>query len=128
VDWSDPESVIGYLVDYWQVLAGGERPFDEAAFRALARRDVERASDLQGRATAIFAVMVTFNEFLVALVLTSTPDAETVPRGVSTLVGRIDTDWAAMSAGGVLAALPIVVFALLVQRHLVRGLTLGAVR
>jgi pimeloyl-ACP methyl ester carboxylesterase len=47
VDWSDPESVIEYLVDYWRVLAGGEHPFDEAAFRELARRDVERASDFQ---------------------------------------------------------------------------------
>ena len=45
VDWSDPESVIEYLVDYSRVLAGEERPFDEAAFRELARRDVERASD-----------------------------------------------------------------------------------
>jgi multiple sugar transport system permease protein len=51
-----------------------------------------------------------------------------VRRGVSTLVGRIDTDWAAMSAAGVLAAVPTVVVALLVQRHLVRGLTLGAVK
>jgi pimeloyl-ACP methyl ester carboxylesterase len=47
VDWSDPESVIEYLVDYWRVLAGEERPFDEAAFRALARRDVGRASDFR---------------------------------------------------------------------------------
>jgi pimeloyl-ACP methyl ester carboxylesterase len=45
VDWSDPGSVIDYLVDYWRVLAGGERPFDEATFRDLARRDVERAHD-----------------------------------------------------------------------------------
>jgi len=45
VDWSDPGSVIEYLVDYQRVLAGGERPFDEAAFRDLARRDVERARD-----------------------------------------------------------------------------------
>jgi pimeloyl-ACP methyl ester carboxylesterase len=45
VDWSNPGSVIDYLVDYWRVLAGGERPFDEAAFRDLARRDVERARD-----------------------------------------------------------------------------------
>ena len=45
VDWSDPGSVIEYLVDYSRVLAGGERPFDDAAFRKLARRDVERASD-----------------------------------------------------------------------------------
>jgi pimeloyl-ACP methyl ester carboxylesterase len=45
VDWSDAQSVIDYLVDYWRVLAGGERPFDEAAFREVARRDVERARD-----------------------------------------------------------------------------------
>ena len=43
VDWLDAESVIEYLVDYSRVLAGGRRPFDEAAARDLARRDVERA-------------------------------------------------------------------------------------
>jgi multiple sugar transport system permease protein len=79
-------------------------------------------------ATAIFAIIVTFNEFLFALVLTATPNAMTMPRGTATLIGRIDTDWASMSAAGVMGALPIVVFALLVQRHLVRGLTLGAVK
>jgi len=79
-------------------------------------------------ATAVFAVIVTFNEFLFALVLTSTPAAMTVPRGAATLIGRIDVDWGAMSAAGVIAALPIVLFALLVQRHLVRGLTFGAVK
>jgi pimeloyl-ACP methyl ester carboxylesterase len=42
-DWSDAESVIEYLVDYSRVLAGGQRPFDEAAVRELVRRDVERA-------------------------------------------------------------------------------------
>lgn len=46
VDWSDPESVIEYLVDYSRVLAGGERAFDEAALRELARREVERARDV----------------------------------------------------------------------------------
>jgi pimeloyl-ACP methyl ester carboxylesterase len=47
VDWSDSESVIEYLVDYWRLLSGEERPFDEAAFRALASRDVGRASDFR---------------------------------------------------------------------------------
>jgi multiple sugar transport system permease protein len=79
-------------------------------------------------ATAIFAIIVTFNEFLFALVLTATPNAMTMPRGTATLIGRIDTDWASMAAAGVMGALPIVVFALMVQRHLVRGLTLGAVK
>jgi pimeloyl-ACP methyl ester carboxylesterase len=45
VDWSDADSVIDYLVDYSRMLAGGKRPFDEAAVRELARRDVERASN-----------------------------------------------------------------------------------
>ncbi|HEY4622164.1 MAG TPA: carbohydrate ABC transporter permease [Gaiellaceae bacterium] len=79
-------------------------------------------------ATAIFAVIVTFNEFLFALVLTATPDAMTMPRGTATLIGRIDVDTASMAAAGVLGALPIVFFALIVQRHLVRGLTLGAIK
>ena len=79
-------------------------------------------------ATAIFAVIVTYNEFLFALLLTSTPDAQTMPVGVATLMGRINIDWGAMAAAGVLGGLPIVIFAMLVQRHLVRGLTLGAVK
>jgi multiple sugar transport system permease protein len=79
-------------------------------------------------ATSIFAVIVTYNEFLIALVLTSTPDAQTVPVGTSTLIGRIAIDVGAMAAAGCVAAVPIMIFALIVQRHLVRGLTLGAVK
>jgi pimeloyl-ACP methyl ester carboxylesterase len=45
VDWADLESVIRYHVDYWRAL-GGDRPFDESAYRDLARRDVERARDI----------------------------------------------------------------------------------
>jgi pimeloyl-ACP methyl ester carboxylesterase len=47
VDWSDRESVIEYLVDYWRVLAGEERAFDQAGFRALATREVGRARDFR---------------------------------------------------------------------------------
>jgi pimeloyl-ACP methyl ester carboxylesterase len=46
VDWSDAESVIEHVVDYARLLAGGERPFDEAAARDLVRREAERARDL----------------------------------------------------------------------------------
>jgi multiple sugar transport system permease protein len=79
-------------------------------------------------ATGIFAVITTYNEFLFALVLTSTPGAETMPVGAATLIGRINVDWGAMSAAGVIGALPIVLFSIVVQRHLVRGLTMGAVK
>jgi multiple sugar transport system permease protein len=79
-------------------------------------------------ATAIFSVINIYNDFLIALTMTSTPEAQTVPVGVSTLIGKITIQWGPMAAAGVVGALPIVIFALLVQRHFVRGLTLGAVK
>ncbi|HEX8857400.1 MAG TPA: carbohydrate ABC transporter permease [Thermoleophilaceae bacterium] len=79
-------------------------------------------------ATAIFSVIVTYNDFLLALTVTSTPSAQTVPVGVSTLIGKIQIEWGPMAAAGVVGALPIMIFAILVQRHFVRGLTLGAVK
>jgi pimeloyl-ACP methyl ester carboxylesterase len=42
-DYSDPASVVDYITDYSRVLAGGQRPFDEAAIRELVRREIERA-------------------------------------------------------------------------------------
>ena len=45
VDWSDRESVIDYVSAYQAMLSGGERPFDEAGFSDLVRRDLERARD-----------------------------------------------------------------------------------
>ena len=79
-------------------------------------------------ATAIFSVIATYNDFIIALTLTSTPDAQTIPVGVSTLIGKIEIQWGPMAAAGVVGALPIVIFALIVQRNFVRGLTLGAVK
>ncbi len=79
-------------------------------------------------ATAIFTVIATYNDFIIALTLTSTPAAQTIPVGVSTLIGKIQIQWGPMAAAGVVGALPIVIFAIAVQRHFVRGLTLGAVK
>lgn len=79
-------------------------------------------------ATSIFIIIDSYNEFLFALILTSTPDVMTMPVAAAALVGRIQVQWGAMTAGGTVAMLPILVFALLMQRHLVRGLTLGAIK
>lgn len=45
VDWSDVDSVVDYLVAYSRMVAGTQRPFDEAAARDFVRRDIERARD-----------------------------------------------------------------------------------
>jgi multiple sugar transport system permease protein len=79
-------------------------------------------------ATSIFSLIVTFNEFFFALILTSTPAAATLPVGTAALIGKTQTLYGEMAAAGVVAAVPLVAFALLVQRHLVRGLTMGAVK
>jgi pimeloyl-ACP methyl ester carboxylesterase len=49
VDWSDTESVTGYLAGYSRVLAGGRRPFDETGIRDLVRRDIARARNAAAR-------------------------------------------------------------------------------
>jgi len=79
-------------------------------------------------ATSIFSLIITFNEFFFALILTSTPVAATLPVGTAALIGETQTLYGEMAAAGVVAAIPLVVFALIVQRHLVRGLTMGAVK
>jgi len=45
VDWSDSSSIVDHQIAYARVLAGDRRPFDDAAWRALVVRDVERARD-----------------------------------------------------------------------------------
>jgi multiple sugar transport system permease protein len=79
-------------------------------------------------ATSIFSLIVIFNEFFFALILSSTPAAATMPVGTAALIGKTQTLYGEMAAGGVVAAIPLVTFALLVQRHLVRGLTMGALK
>ncbi len=79
-------------------------------------------------ATAVFCLIISWNEFLFALVLTQTDAAMTLPVGIAGRVTQYEIKWGVMSAAGVVAMMPILVFALAVQRYLVRGLSLGAVK
>jgi multiple sugar transport system permease protein len=79
-------------------------------------------------ATAIFSVINVYNDFLIALTMTSTTASKTVPVGIAGLIGKIQIAWGPMAAAGVVGALPILIFAVAVQRHFVRGLTLGALK
>jgi multiple sugar transport system permease protein len=79
-------------------------------------------------ATAVFCLIVSWNEFLFSLVLTQTDDAMTLPVGIAGRVTQYGIKWGAMSAAAVVAMAPILAFALAVQKYLVRGLSLGAVK
>ncbi len=79
-------------------------------------------------ATAIFSLIISWNEFLLALIITDTEVSQTLPIGIAGRINQYTTYWGEISAAGFLASVPIMIFALIVQRHLVRGLSFGAVK
>jgi len=78
-------------------------------------------------ATALFSFIFTWNEFMFALLLTRS-DVRTLTIIVPSLVGGHEILWGEIAAVGTLAIIPGTLLALLLQRYLVRGLTLGAVK
>ena len=78
--------------------------------------------------TGLFVFLTAWDEFFFALILTSTVSAKTVPVAIAEFTGRYVVDVGGMMTGGVLAAIPPVVLALIFQRYIVSGLTAGAVK
>ena len=78
-------------------------------------------------ATAILTLIGSWNEFFFALIL-SESKAVTLPVATSTLVQEFGILWGPMTAAGSLFTIPVLAFALLVQKHLIRGLILGGVK
>jgi multiple sugar transport system permease protein len=78
-------------------------------------------------ATAILTFIFSWNEFFFANILTGTT-TQTVPVMLISFIGLMGVNWVQMSAAGIIAIVPTIVLALLAQRFLVRGLTLGAVK
>lgn len=79
-------------------------------------------------ASAIITFLFTWNDLLIALTLTSSKDAETLPVGLTNFVTQFGIDWGAMSAAGVLMVIPTLIFVWFGQGLLVKGLVAGAVR
>lgn len=78
-------------------------------------------------ATMVIVFMFAWNEFLLASILTSR-DAKTLPVIAANAIKPKAISFALASAAGVLMSLPVVVLVLMMQRYLVRGLTLGAIK
>ena len=78
-------------------------------------------------ATAIFCLIFAWNEYAFALLLTS-GEAQTAPPFIPIIIGEGGLDWPAVGAGTTLFLLPIVFFTIVLRRHLLRGITFGAVR
>jgi multiple sugar transport system permease protein len=78
-------------------------------------------------ATAIFCLIFAWNEYAFASLLTS-GDAQTMPPFIPFIIGEGGQDWPAVAAATTLFVLPILFFTVLLRKHLLRGITFGAVR
>lgn len=78
-------------------------------------------------ATSVFAFLLAWNDFALALILTSR-EAKTLPLIVTSFITEEGILWGPMSAASTLILLPPVLFVIFAQRHLAKGLTMGAVK
>ncbi len=79
-------------------------------------------------AAIMFAFLLAWDEFMYALIFTSSTAAKTVPVVISEFAGRYTTDFGLVAAGGILAALPPIVVAIAFQRYVVSGMAAGGVK
>jgi multiple sugar transport system permease protein len=109
------------------------REYEEAALvdgytRLQALRKVVLPQAVTGiAATAIFCLIFSWNEYAFAVLLTS-GQAQTMPPFIPFIIGEGGQDWPAVAAATTLFVIPIVLFTVLLRRHLLRGITFGAVR
>src|SRR5437899_8120283 len=78
-------------------------------------------------ATAIFCLIFAWTEYAFAVLLTS-GEAQTAPPFIPIIIGEGGQDWPAVAAATTLFFIPILCFTILLRRHLLRGITFGAVR
>jgi len=77
-------------------------------------------------AAGILSFSLSWNDFMFAVVLAGR-QTTTAPLGLYNFLGREIVDWGGLSAGATIMIIPAIVFVLLIQKHLVRGLTIGGI-
>ncbi|MFT5871427.1 MAG: multiple sugar transport system permease protein [Clostridium sp.] len=79
-------------------------------------------------ATFVFAFMGAWNELFFNTLFISREALKTLPTGINAFIGKYDIDWGMMTAGSVIALIPIFIMFGVIQKYLVGGLTDGAVK
>jgi multiple sugar transport system permease protein len=79
-------------------------------------------------AVILFAFLASWNEFLLALMFTQTPQSQTLPIIIASFTSDFTISFSFINAAGVLAVVPPVVLAVVFERYIVSGLTAGAVK
>lgn len=78
-------------------------------------------------ATAVFSIIVSWNEFVLANFL-NRDSAATVPPFLNSIIGVGAVEWGRLAAASVVYVIPVIIFTFIVRNHLLRGVTFGAVR
>ncbi|WP_424769402.1 carbohydrate ABC transporter permease [Paenibacillus sp. sgz302251] len=118
----------------------------EGFFRQLPH-EIEEAAEIDGLGTfgkfvkiavplsipavgvaSIFSFLAAWNEFMFALTLTRTEAAQTLPVGIAGYVTSFQTFWGRMSATGILFIIPVILFTIIAQKGMIKGLTAGATK
>ncbi len=79
-------------------------------------------------AALMFAFLLAWDEFMYALIFTSSDAAKTLPVAISEFAGRYTTDFGLVAAGGLVAAIPPLIIALIFQRYIVSGMSAGSIK
>ncbi len=79
-------------------------------------------------ATAILSFLIAWDEFFFALIFTSTLDAKTISVAIAEFSGKHYVDYEMIAAGGVIAALPPILIAIIFQKYIVMGMTSGGIK
>ncbi len=79
-------------------------------------------------AASIFSFIGAWDEFIFALIFTSTDKARTLPVGLQRFITSYEIYWNHLGAASVLTTIPVVILFLFIQRHMVKGLTAGSVK
>jgi multiple sugar transport system permease protein len=77
--------------------------------------------------TGIFIFVLTWSEFLVAVLLTST-DTKTLPVAIAMFITDRDIKWGSMAAAGTALVIPLAILFYSIQKYLIRGLTFGGIK
>jgi len=78
-------------------------------------------------ATAVFCLITAWNEFAFALIMTQR-NAITAPPSLASRMGSSGVEWGQIAAGTFLFLLPVAVFTFIMRKHLLRGVTFGAIK
>ena len=79
-------------------------------------------------ATAIFAFVSSWSELLFSITFTTQTEMRTLSAGLLFMVGQYEIQWGQLSAGVMISTIPVAVLFVFLQRHLIRGLTAGALK